>query len=95
MLTIADVKARLRTIHDADDALIEKLLASATEEAVRFCNLWDTEFNMALVPDSDMFDEGVLLLVASKFDAYTPSDIAAYRRAVETVLMPLRMEMGA
>lgn len=36
VITVADVKAYLRVIHSADDALLQNLVDSATSEALRF-----------------------------------------------------------
>lgn len=99
MTALTDVKAALRVIHTADDALLSRLIDSATRESLAFL---DTGvFPQLAIPIVESIDDldipedvfqAVVLLVSSDYDA--PADKReAYRHAAESLLMPYR-EIG-
>jgi Phage gp6-like head-tail connector protein len=85
--TLALAKADLRVIHADDDVLIQSFLDAAEDEACHF-------INCARLPSSFSAQAAVLLLVRAKYDAVKPEDIAKLRQCAETLLMPLRLDLG-
>lgn len=102
-IPLADAKAFLDVIHDADDAKLQMLLDGAEDEALQFMNR--TRFGVDCdADDSSAPPEGeesippsvkvgVLLLLQASYQA-TPDDAEKLRRAAEIKLSPFRCNMG-
>ena len=90
MTTLADLKAFLRLTHDEDDALLTRLLGSATREALA----WMDDDRLPDVPgpsvEMDIPEDalqGIFLLVQADFDG-DPAKRDAYRKAATSLLRP-------
>ena len=103
------VKARLRTIGDYDDEMLQAALDAAEDEAIRYLNRDELPTLPQDYPDSDAYSEdvpddqdpvapsvveAVILLVKASYDAMTPEEIAGYRQAAEVKLHPYRVGLG-
>lgn len=97
MTALADVKAALRVIHADDDALLTRLIASATRESLAFLD--SGAFPQLAVPPTQTIDDlvipddvfqAVVLLVSADYDA-PPDKREVYRKAAEGLLMPYRV----
>jgi hypothetical protein len=107
VIALADVKAALRVIHSADDALLQNLLDSAEDEALRFLNRdqlptlpldYPEESSSEDIPSSEdpiapSVFTAVVILVKIDYEA-APGDIETLRRAAEVKLQPYRTQMG-
>lgn len=92
MTALADVKAALRVTHDDDDALLSRLIGSATRECLAFLD----DGALPAVPGAssdveipeDVF-QAVVLMVSADYDA-SPEKRTAYRAAAEQLLWPYK-----
>lgn len=80
-LTLSDVKASLRVTHSDDDALLTRLQASATNEAMRLLD--DATLTVDTLPA--VADQSIVLLVQADYDG-DPEKRPAYRRAAEQLI---------
>lgn len=103
-MTLDDIKRDLRVTHDDDDALLEVLIASAKDQALRFID--QDELPTVEVDSSSSSSIGALeypgsirtaliLLVRCLYDPADAKEIEATRKAAETMLMPYRAGLGA
>lgn len=83
MAILDDVKAALRIDGTTDDALVARLIASATQEYLHFTQA-DTE---ASIPADAM--NGIILMVKADYDA-DPKDRDLYRSRAESLWWPHR-----
>lgn len=90
MTTLADLKAFLRVTHDDDDALLTRLLGSATREALA----WMDDDRLPDVPgpavEVDLPEDvlqAIFLLVQADFDG-NPEKRESYRKAACSLLRP-------
>lgn len=84
-LTLADVKASLRVTHSEDDALLTRLQASATNEAMRMLD--DSAMTVGALPA--VADQAIVLLVQADYEV-DPEKRPAYRRAAEQLIYSYR-----
>ena len=87
-MTLEEVKAALRVTGTTDDDLLTRLLASATDECLRFTGLEALDSNTG-----DDLWQGVVVMIHADYDA-DAKDRNLYRRAAETLWMPYRDGMG-
>ena len=90
MTTLSDCKAFLRVTHDEDDALLTRLLGSATREALA----WMDDERLPDVPgpavEMDIPEDvlqGIFLLVQADYDG-DPAKRESYRKAATALLRP-------
>ena len=89
MTTLADLKSFLRLTHDEDDALLTRLIGSATREALA----WMDDDRLLDVPPAVETDlpedvlQGIFLLVQADYDG-NPEKRDAYRKAATALLRP-------
>lgn len=90
MTTLSDCKAFLRLTHDDDDALLTRLLGSATREALA----WMDDDRLPDVPgpavEMDIPEDvlqGIFLLVQADYDG-DPAKRESYRKAATALLRP-------
>ena len=89
MTTLSDCKAFLRVTHDDDDALLTRLLGSATREALA----WMDDDRLPDVPPAVEMDipedvlQGIFLLVQADYDG-NPEKRESYRKAATALLRP-------
>ena len=90
MTTLSDCKAFLRLTHDDDDALLTRLIGSATREALA----WMDDDRLPDVPgpavEMDIPEDvlqGIFLLVQADYDG-DPVKRDAYRKAATALLRP-------
>lgn len=90
MTTLSDCKAFLRVTHDEDDALLTRLLGSATREALAYLD----DDRLPDVPgpavETDIPEDvlqAIFLLVQADFDG-NPEKRDAYRKAATALLRP-------
>lgn len=90
MTTLSDCKAFLRVTHDEDDALLTRLLGSATREALA----WMDDDRLPDVPgpsvEMDIPEDvlqGIFLLVQADYDG-DPAKRESYRKAATALLRP-------
>ena len=90
MTTLSDCKAFLRVTHDDDDALLTRLIGSATREALA----WMDDDRLPDVPgpavETDIPEDvlqGIFLLVQADYDG-NPEKRDAYRKAATALLRP-------
>ena len=88
-MTLQEVKDALRVSGNADDALLTRLLNSATAECLRFTGLDALDSNT----EDDLWN-GILVMIHADYDADL-KERNEYRRAAETLWMPYRTELGA
>lgn len=98
---LADVKRALRVIHDADDALLSRLIESATRECLAFLDRDDLPVMDIGVESSseetatitqDIF-QGIVYTVQADYEGKI-EDRHKYREAAETIWMPYRRNLG-
>lgn len=87
-MTLQEVKDALRVSGNADDALLTRLLNSATAECLRFTGLDALDSNT----EDDLW-QGVVVMIHADYDA-DPKDRPEYRRAAEALWMPYRTGLG-
>ena len=107
-MTLDDIKRDLRVTHDDDDALLEVLIASAKDQAMRFID--QDELPTVPVDSSSSSSSSssigsleypgsirtaLILLVRCLYDPADAKEIEATRKAAETMLMPYRNGLGA
>lgn len=103
-MTLDDIKRYLRVTHNEDDALLESLLESAKDEALKFIDR--DELPTVEVASSSSSSIGALeypgsirtaliLLVRCLYDPADAKEIEATRKEAETKLMPYRAGLGA
>lgn len=105
-MTLDDIKRDLRVTHDDDDALLEVLIASAKDQALRFID--QDELPTIPVDSSSSSSSSIgsleypgsiraalILLVRCLYDPADAKEIEATRKAAETMLMPYRTGLGA
>ena len=90
MTTLSDCKAFLRVTHDEDDALLTRLLGSATREALA----WMDDDRLPDVPgpavEMDIPEDvlqAIFLLAQSDYDG-DPAKREGYRKAATALLRP-------
>ena len=90
MTTLSDCKAFLRVTHDEDDALLTRLLGSATREALA----WMDDDRLPDVPgpsvEMDIPEDvlqAIFLLAQSDYDG-DPAKRESYRKAATALLRP-------
>jgi len=90
MTTLSDCKAFLRVTHDDDDALLTRLIGSATREALA----WMDDDRLPDVPgpavEMDIPEDvlqGIFLLVQADYDG-DPAKRESYRKAATALLRP-------
>ena len=90
MTTLSDCKAFLRVTHDDDDALLTRLIGSATREALAYLD----DARLPAVPgpavEVDLPEDvvqAVFLLVQADFDG-DPAKRESYRKAATALLRP-------
>ena len=90
MTTRSDCKAFLRVTHDDDDALLTRLLGSATREALAWMDddrLPDVPGPEAEVSIPEDALQGIFLLVQADYDG-DPAKRESYRKAATALLRP-------
>lgn len=92
MTILADVKSALRITHDADDALLERLILSATQEYINYCEIETSSDDTEIDAPEDAI-QGVILMVSADYDA-DPKDREAYREAAKRLWLPQRIGFG-
>ncbi|HBP1855290.1 TPA: phage gp6-like head-tail connector protein [Pseudomonas aeruginosa] len=107
VINLQDVKQALRVIHSADDALIQQLIDSAEDEAVRFCGrtqLPTLPLDNPCSPSSEDVPSSedpvvpsvftaVVALVKADYEA-TVDEAKKLRELAEVKLMPYRIGLG-
>ena len=105
-MTLDDIKRDLRVTHDEDDELLQVLIASAKDQALRFLDLPDlptVEVDSSSSSSSSIgsleypgsIRTALILLVRCLYDPADAKEIEATRKAAETMLMPYRAGLGA
>ena len=92
MTALADVKAALRVTHDEDDALLTRLIGSATREALAFMDNGTLPAVPGAAVDVDIPEDvfqAVVLMVSADYDA-SPEKRTEYRAAAEQLLWPYK-----
>lgn len=87
-MTLNEVKDALRVTGTQDDALLTRLLSSATSECLRFTGLDALDSNA----EDDLWN-GILVMIHADYDA-DMKERDDYRRAAETLWMPYRTGLG-
>lgn len=85
-LDLTAIKHALRVTDDADDALLERLFASAVAEFLQFTEL-DT------VPDAPDAENGIVLMIQADYDG-DPERRTNFREAAHQLWLPHRQAMG-
>lgn len=107
VINLQDVKQALRVIHSADDELLQQLLDSAEDEAMRFCNRTQLPTLPVDSPGASSSEDipssedpiaasvftAVVCLVKADYGA-APADAEHLRKAAEVKLMPYRIGLG-
>ncbi|KAF0804927.1 hypothetical protein A6D6_02691 [Alcanivorax xiamenensis] len=104
VIDLADAKAFLDVIHDADDVKLQQLLDAAEDEALQFmdrdsfgevypCEEASSEpaSEPLVLPDSVRM--GIYILLQANYQA-SPTDAEQLRKVAETKLMPYRCRLG-
>lgn len=107
-LTLAEVKAYLEVIHNADDAKLQLLLSAAEDEAMQIMDR-DNLLDWGACPCSEASSEqsesaseismpgsvrlGILILVQAAYQA-GPTEAEQLRKVAETKLFPYRCRLG-
>ena len=106
-MTLDDIKRDLRVTHDDDDALLEVLLASAKDQALRFLDLPElptvevdsssssSSSSIGSIEYPGSIRTALILLVRCLYDPADAKEIEATRKVAETMLMPYRAGLGA
>jgi len=92
MALLDDVKTSIRVIHSADDALLQRLINSASLEYIQFCNI-EVDSDATVEPIAEDAFQGLVLMVQADYSA-DPEKRESYRKAAETLWMPHRISMG-
>lgn len=106
-ITLAEVKEALRVTDDDSDALLGRLLASATQECLRFTNRSELptlpleypaessseEIESSEDPVAADVVQGIMTMINADFYA-SPADRPKFRGAAESLWMPYRRLMG-
>ena len=90
MTTLSDCKAFLRVTHDDDDALLTRLLGSATREALAYLDddrLPDVPGPAVEMDIPEDVLQGIFLLVQADYDG-NPEKRDAFRKAATSLLRP-------
>jgi hypothetical protein len=106
LVSLQQFKAFVKVIGGSEDALLQMILDGAHSEALRFmnrkrfgvaCPVYEADGTVTEPADDEAMPADVavaiMLLAQSRYEA-TPGDHALYRRAAETLLMPLRCNIG-
>lgn len=107
VINLQDVKRALRVIHSADDELLQQLLNSAEDEALRFCNRRQLPTLPRDNPEAPSSEDipssedpiapsvftAVVCLVKADYEA-SPAEAEQLRNAAEVKLMPYRIGLG-
>lgn len=107
VIQLAQVKADLRMVHDADDTLLQTLLDASEDEALRFLNRFQlptAPYDLPASTDTEVVATpgnlapsvyaAVFLLVRAKYEAKDAAEVSALRLCAETLLQPYRVETG-
>lgn len=88
MAALDDLKVALRVTENDDTALIQRLLDSATAEALKFTGL-------TTIPDPVPADlwQGIVLMVSADYDG-DPTKRNQYREAAQVLWLPHRVDWG-
>jgi hypothetical protein len=103
MAALDDVKSALRVTHSDDDALLTRLISSATREYFAFADPAQLPVDPNVESSSDSPDgdgfvpedafNGIVLMVQADYDG-APEDRMKARAAAEALWMPYRRCMG-
>lgn len=107
-VTLEQVKADLRVIHDADDILLQELIDAAEQECCRFLNRQYLPTLPLEYPGESSSEEipshadpiapdvarGVILIVRADYSETDPLKRAQWRQAAESLWMPYRTGLG-
>lgn len=107
-VTLSQVKADLRVIHNADDTLLQILIDASEDEALRFMNRDEMPTLPYELPEESSSEEepssgdpiapsvyaAIFLMVRAKYEGKSAEEIAALRLCAETILQPYRTEIG-
>lgn len=108
IVTLEQVKADLRVIHNLDDSLIQILIDASEDEALRFMNRSEMPTLPYDLPEESSTEDipstedpvvpsvyaAIFLLVKAKYDGMSPDEIDCLRKCAETILQPYRSEIG-
>lgn len=108
-ITVTQIKADLRIIHDDDDALLQILIDASEDEALRYMNRTELPTNPYNLPEESSTEDipstgdpivagvyaAIFLLVRAKYEGMDASQIEGLRKCAETILQPYRTEIGA
>lgn len=108
MITLSQIKADLRIIHNADDALLQILLNASVDEALRYMNRDELPTLPYDLPEEESSEDvpssedpivpsvyaAIFLLVRAKYEGMEANEIAALRLCAETIMQPYRTEIG-
>lgn len=108
IVTLNQVKADLRVIHDQDDTLIQILIDASEDEALRFMNRSEMPTLPYDLPEESSTEDipstedpvvpsvyaAIFLLVKAKYDGMNADEIEGLRKCAETILQPYRTEIG-
>jgi len=87
-MTLEEVKDALRVSGNQDDDLLERLLASAVSECLRFTGLEELDSSS----EEDLW-QGIIVMIHADYDG-DPKVRNEYRRAAESLWMPYRTGLG-
>lgn len=87
-MTLEEVKDALRVSGNQDDDLLERLLASAVSECLRFTGLEELDSRS----EEDLW-QGIVVMIHADYDG-DPKVRNEYRRAAESLWMPYRTGLG-
>jgi hypothetical protein len=86
MAVLDDIKETLRVTHNEDDALLSRLIASATMEYTRFIGAEITSDMGSITVEEDAFN-GIVLMIQADYDG-DPLMRDKLRAAAESLWMP-------
>jgi hypothetical protein len=106
MISIEEVKLALRVTHNADDALLQRLIDSAEQECLRFLNRSELPTLPYEIPDCSTEEvvsssdpitpdviNGIILIVQQDYDG-APETREASRSAATSLWWPYRAHIG-
>lgn len=102
-LSLPDLKAYLRVVHNADDAMLTRLLRSAEAQAMRFLGtrtllvqpiLWETTTTTTDMTIPEDVETAVFLMVRADYEAAEPAHAAAWKDCAAEMLWPYRQGAG-
>jgi hypothetical protein len=107
-VSLEDVKADLRIIHNQDDLLLQSLIDSAEQECLRFVGRdqlptlpidYPADSSSEEIPTSEDpvapdVCRGIILMVRSDYDEVDPQRRPQWRAAAESLWMPYRVGLG-